>query len=208
MNTQNISRQSEPRMAVKKRKRAGIILDAAFECFNENGFKNATMAMIAEKADMSVGSLYNYHGTKEELLLNGILSSREGYTEEIAELAKKDFTCEERWIKLTGIYLASFSRYGKRVWREFMATVFSDAPERMRDIEQIDLPFIGGIQDILRAYPTQNSSHISNTIERSSVVIYQLWLHNTLRFMLSESISTEEIQYQFLEDLRILGLLD
>jgi AcrR family transcriptional regulator len=167
-----------------------------------------TMAMIADKADMSVGSLYNYHGTKEELLLNGILASREGYAEEIAELAKNNLTCEDHWIKLTGIYLASFSRYGKRVWREFIATVFFEAPERMRDIERIDLPFIGGIQNILLTYPNQSFSLISNTIERTTIVIYQLWLQKILRFMLSESLSVEETQLQFLQELRTIGLLD
>jgi len=208
MRTQNSTGQSESRMEIKKHERADRILDAAFKCFDENGFKNATMAMIANEADMSVGSLYNYHGTKEELLLNGILSSREGFAREIAELPVNDLTCEERWLKLTGIYLASFSRYGKRVWREFMATVFSDAPERIRDIEQIDIPFIEGIMDIVRAYPIHKSPPVLEDIEKVSGVIYQLWLQKILQYMLAESISAVELQSSFLEDLRTLGLLD
>jgi len=199
MKKQMIVDASESRMASKKRERSEIIMNAAFECFNENGFKNTTMAMIADKADLSVGSLYNYHGTKEELLLNGILSSRNGYADEISDLAKNELPCEARWIKLTDIYLASFSQYEKRVWREFMATVFSDAPERMLDIERIDMPFIDGIRDILHSYPVKNKS--------SAEIIYQLWLQKILRFMLSESVSAKDMQLIFLEDLRTLGLM-
>jgi AcrR family transcriptional regulator len=195
-------------MEKKKRERSGRILDAAFKCFNAKGFKNTTMAMIADEADMSVGSLYNYHGSKEELLLNGIFSSREGFAREIADLAVNDLTYEERWLKLTGIYLASFSQYGKRVWREFMAAVFSDAPERIRDIEQIDLPFTEGIMDILRANPTHDSSPVLENNAKYAGVIYQLWLQKILQYMLSESISSEELQSSFLEDLRTIGVLD
>ncbi len=193
------------RMDVKKRQRACIILDAAFACFDEFGFKNTTMAMIAGKADMSVGSLYNYHGSKEELLLNGILLSREGYAKEIADLALHKYTGEERWNKLTGIYLESFSRYSKRVWREFMATVFSDAPERVSDIEHIDLPFIQGIQKLLTEHATQSST---SPVETLTVVIYQLWIQKIFQFMLTDPMTAEEVQNLFLEELRAMGLLD
>lgn len=199
---------SESRMAVKKRERAGAILDAAFACFDEFGFKNTTMAMIAGKADMSVGSLYNYHNSKEELLLNGILLSREGYAKEIAELALHNYTGEERWMRLTGIYLASFSRYSKRVWREFMATVFSDAPERIGDIEHIDMPFIEGIQNILVAYVSPGFSLKSGSIERLTAVIYQLWIQKIFQYMLTDPMTAEEIQNKFLEELRTIRLLD
>jgi AcrR family transcriptional regulator len=43
MSKQNIDNPLESRMAVKKRNRAGKILNAAFECFQENGFKNTTL---------------------------------------------------------------------------------------------------------------------------------------------------------------------
>ncbi len=46
-----------------------IILDAALKTFSEHGYDDASMRMIAEKARMSVGSLYFHFKNKDELCL-------------------------------------------------------------------------------------------------------------------------------------------
>lgn len=42
-------------------------MDAALEVFADKGLKNATMDDVAERAELSKGSLYNYFKTKEHL---------------------------------------------------------------------------------------------------------------------------------------------
>ncbi|MCB1642135.1 MAG: TetR/AcrR family transcriptional regulator, partial [Xanthomonadales bacterium] len=49
------------------------ILDAAQQCFSENGFHGASMANIAETAQMSPGLIYRYFKGKSELI-HGIVS--------------------------------------------------------------------------------------------------------------------------------------
>ena len=49
------------------------ILDAAHRCFAERGFHGASMAMIAETAQMSPGLIYRYFAGKSELI-HGIVS--------------------------------------------------------------------------------------------------------------------------------------
>lgn len=49
------------------------ILDAAQRCFAERGFHGASMAMIAETAQMSPGLIYRYFAGKSELI-HGIVS--------------------------------------------------------------------------------------------------------------------------------------
>ena len=49
------------------------ILDAAQRCFAERGFHGASMAMIAETAQMSAGLIYRYFAGKSELI-HGIVS--------------------------------------------------------------------------------------------------------------------------------------
>ena len=49
------------------------ILDAAQRCFAERGFHGASMAMIAEAAQMSPGLIYRYFAGKSELI-HGIVS--------------------------------------------------------------------------------------------------------------------------------------
>ena len=50
-----------------------LILDAAQRCFAERGFHGASMAMIADTAQMSPGLIYRYFAGKSELI-HGIVS--------------------------------------------------------------------------------------------------------------------------------------
>ncbi|BDY12501.1 TetR/AcrR family transcriptional regulator [Hydrogenimonas cancrithermarum] len=51
----------------KKEKRKIEIMLTALELFSKNGFYTTTIPDIAKKMDMSVGNLYNYFSSKEEL---------------------------------------------------------------------------------------------------------------------------------------------
>jgi len=132
------------RMETKKMERATRIRNAATTCFQANGFKNTTMAMIADAADISVGSLYNYYKNKDDLLLQLIIVSQAEYNNDIEVILSQKSTIEKRWLGITDIYINSFTRYGKRVWREFFSTVLSEKPELMQHIAIIDQSFITG----------------------------------------------------------------
>ena len=55
------------RLSAEKQKK---IRDAAIKIFAENGYANAKMKTIAVAAGISVGSLYQYFDTKEEIFLD------------------------------------------------------------------------------------------------------------------------------------------
>ena len=60
-------------MAERKRKgkdKLPAIIDAALEVFAEKGFHNATIAEIARKAHVSEATVYEYCGSKEDLLFS------------------------------------------------------------------------------------------------------------------------------------------
>ncbi|MFZ5866386.1 MAG: TetR/AcrR family transcriptional regulator [Thermodesulfobacteriota bacterium] len=48
--------------------RKEAILDAALELFSERGFHGATVAMIAERADVGAGTIYRYFTDKDDLV--------------------------------------------------------------------------------------------------------------------------------------------
>lgn len=51
----------------EKQQRSEAIMEAALEVFAEKGLTNATMNDVAEKAELSKGSIYNYFKSKEHL---------------------------------------------------------------------------------------------------------------------------------------------
>lgn len=66
----------ERRIAARKEQ----ILDAAAYVFSRHGYERATTREIAEAADLSEGTLYNYFDNKQELLI-GVAK---GYADQIA----------------------------------------------------------------------------------------------------------------------------
>lgn len=188
------------RMETKKIERATRIRSAAIKCFQANGFKNTSMAMIAEAADISVGSLYNYFENKDELLLQPIFESQPEYNNDIEEILSLQTTIEKRWQGIINIYISSFTRYGKRVWREFFSTVLSEKPELMQNITIIDQPFIAAMVKLLEMSEKQNS-------EMTAKLLYRLWLQNLLQWILSEDVKPENILMKFMIDLKTLGII-
>lgn len=79
-----------------RQERKNAILDAAVHVFAEEGFHSATMAMVAKKAGISKGLIYNYFQNKEELvrylmitLVDDVLS--DFGLEETMEMTREDF---------------------------------------------------------------------------------------------------------------------
>lgn len=53
----------------KKKTRKEKIMEAALRIFSEKGFQNATIAEISKEAGVSEATIYEYFGTKEDLLI-------------------------------------------------------------------------------------------------------------------------------------------
>jgi AcrR family transcriptional regulator len=66
--------------------RRAQILNAAESVFSEKGYERATTRDIAETADVSEGTLYNYFGSKSDLLNAVAQSFADDITSEIAQI--------------------------------------------------------------------------------------------------------------------------
>jgi len=74
----------DKKLSRRERQKAGYyreILDAALELFTANGYHNVTMNQIAEKAEFSIGTLYNFFKNKEDLYHSLILEKYKEYAE-------------------------------------------------------------------------------------------------------------------------------
>jgi len=94
----------------EKRERRRSILQAAREMFSENGFHHATVDSVAERAEVSKGTVYLYFESKEALLAHLLL---EGLEELITELDQAytttvDLPADEQLTALARAYLGFF----------------------------------------------------------------------------------------------------
>lgn len=79
-------RRRTPRAEARAQSQRERILDAAQKCFIEHGFHGASMATIAETADMSAGLMYRYFENRNAIVLAIIGRELEGKRAKIEEL--------------------------------------------------------------------------------------------------------------------------
>lgn len=96
----------------EKRERRQSILQAAREAFFENGFHNATVDNVAERAEVSKGTVYLYFKSKEAILAHLLLDGLDELVEELeqAYAARKSLPADERLRRLAWAYLGFFQR--------------------------------------------------------------------------------------------------
>ena len=96
----------------EKEKRRQSILQAAREVFFENGFHRATVDNVAERAEVSKGTVYLYFESKETILAHLLLEALDELIEELeqAYAADESIAADERLRQLGWAYLRFFER--------------------------------------------------------------------------------------------------
>ncbi len=113
----------------KKERARQDIRAAAYELFRKKGYDDTRMEEIAEFADLSVGTLYNYFPSKGELLLSLIADSDDRYLREgRAMVAEPPRSAEIALAEIMVLATEHCVRHlGKSVWRHVSASSIANA---------------------------------------------------------------------------------
>ncbi|MBU1024021.1 TetR/AcrR family transcriptional regulator [bacterium] len=80
-----VKQKPKSRKEKEQEQRSNYILTMAEELFSEHGYENTSMAMIAEKSEFSVGTVYNFFPSKSdiysELLMRKMIEMIDGVQE-------------------------------------------------------------------------------------------------------------------------------
>jgi AcrR family transcriptional regulator len=95
----------------EKLQRRRDIMNAAKEVFFAKGLKMATMDEIAEKAELSKGTLYLYFQSKEELYLSLLEEGNKIFLEIISNEVSPNLTASEQLIRLSNAYYKFYRDY-------------------------------------------------------------------------------------------------
>jgi len=66
------------------------------DLINENGFKNTSMKMIADKTGIAVGTLYNYFSNKEEMIFHVIKKSWKQTFKKLDSILNENLSAEKK----------------------------------------------------------------------------------------------------------------
>lgn len=110
----------------QKAQRRDLIEGAAEALFAEKGFNDATIEEIAERAVVSPATVYNYYGSKDELLLALVARGEVGITERLGEFIER-VNQEEPADLVTDIILSNIedtlSALSRELWGHVVAYI-------------------------------------------------------------------------------------
>jgi len=130
------------------------ILDAAARMFAEKGFHRATTREIAEAADVSEGTIYNYFASKNDLLIG--MMTRMGESQVPPEMFEQGILDDAR-----EFYVALLQRrhvlvrQNKSILQAVLSEILTNQEMRERYNEQIVEPYLSMFEQYLRAQVEQ-----------------------------------------------------
>lgn len=96
-------------MSAKEAKKNSII-ENALKLFSKNGFYNTTIPDIAKSMKMSVGNMYNYFASKEELAKYAIKYSTNIIAKELRDVNNMDISSKEKIFVFTRKYFENVKK--------------------------------------------------------------------------------------------------
>jgi AcrR family transcriptional regulator len=99
----------------EKKRRANEILEAARQLFETKGFLNTTLQDVAREAEISVGLIYRYFDSKEDIFASLALKGAEQFDEDLETILKRTGSGRKRPVGaqvLEAIANSFFNFYG------------------------------------------------------------------------------------------------
>ncbi|WP_417450641.1 TetR/AcrR family transcriptional regulator [Kordiimonas sp.] len=141
----------------QKAQRRALIEKAAGELFVEKGFADTTIEEIAARAVVSAPTVYNYYGTKGDLLLALVARGEEGIEEALVNFSKQ--AADHDPIDLVAEVIRSnvndtLSALSRELWGHVVAFVATapDPDVAPRYLDTIASGLGAAIESVLKAY--------------------------------------------------------
>lgn len=178
----------------KKRRRRDRIYDAAIRLLSEKGFNNTHMRDISERAEVAVGTLYNYYPSKSELYMEIMEEKwREISHTHTRRIVQHVCSGEDLFSILKSILWPIFQdmiAMGMDDWGELFMAVFSSKNYMARGAS-MDMEAIEGLQHILAKL--QKRGLIQPSVEPVTVAttIYSIVAFNFLAILFIEGMDNK-----------------
>lgn len=193
-------------MSVREQKKKELqekIQVAARELFLEKEFDQVTMSQIAKKADVGLGTAYNYYGSKEELFLIA------GGTAFIfgQGIDATGITNVPTLILALANELTKLAQIERTVWRNSLSSLTKAAekkPKLFLDLVAIDHKFMEQIKEVLVELQSSQKLKIKAEADVLLEVLYGTMFTSFLFFIYSEEMSLEALETEVIAKLELI----
>jgi AcrR family transcriptional regulator len=194
---------------IRQKKRArteAAILRAAASLITRKGFEHTSIEDIAGRAEVGVGTVYNYFGSKNALLL--ALMQRD--TEDLlkggeAVLAQPPRKPETALTELFWIYAHGFlGRYDRKLLGEVFAAAFHQPEELGRELTRMDFQLMGQVGRLIARFQHEGVLKKSLPIEQASLVLYGAFAVAVIMYLQYAEISLESVRQQLTSSIELI----
>jgi len=183
----------------KKRQARHRIIRAATGLFAEKGMADTTMEEIAASSDVSVGTVYNYFGTKNALLLAGVEEETEKMVAAgMATLADPGDDPLIAVKRLIHVYLDDFSAWDPRLLREVMSAAFSQVggEELTSELAQLDRRLLEQMTVLLSRFHEEGRLADGVAVQEATLLVFSTFFLQLFMFMSLEGFEISDLYEQ------------
>ena len=158
------------RRARKKQRTRQAVLHSARRLMSSSGFEATTMQAVADDADVSAASLYNYFPTKQQLLLAVIGDACGALVVAGARVVARPPARPRVAIRrLLQAYLDGLCEVDRDLLRTAFGVSFSEPPERSESLIALDLTLMGQLQSLVARF--QSSGDVDAQVDPQSAAL-------------------------------------
>jgi AcrR family transcriptional regulator len=188
-----------PGIREKKQARTeAVILRSAAYLISRKGLERTTVEDIAERAQVGVGTVYNYFGSKNELLV--VLMERETrdlLREGESIQAHPGTAPESALTDLFWIYTKGFlTRFERRMLREVFAAAFYQPEALGKKMTRLDYELMGQVIELLRKYQQLGVIKRALPLDQAALVLYGSFAILIMMCLQYEEMSLENARQQ------------
>lgn len=178
----------------KKKETRKRILDAAAALFADRGFAATPMEEVAARAEVGVGTLYNYFGSKDRLLL-GVF---EDVTEEQLEHGQTivdapGHDAEKAVCHLLGHYLRLARIFDKNVMRELLAAALVQ-PERIEEYASLDVRLAAQVGQLLAVLQARGDVAPDVELQHAALTLYGAFVMPLLLYLSMDDMDEDTLE--------------
>lgn len=191
----------------KKKARRKRIFSAAVQLLKKEGFSKTSMNDIAARANLAVGTLYNYFASKNDLILAIFDHENENFikkiTNKIEKNLKSEMDAKEILIDIVYEFLQDIIFFGKQTMREVMTAFFSSEEYIEKGMRQ-DLQLIALLKNCIASL--QKEKRINTKIDASltSEIIYGIVFEQVLMYCMIPDFKKEKLKQHTKKQIEII----
>ena len=163
--------------------------------FGEQGFQATTMEEIAQAAGVSAGTLYNYFGTKNTIVLAHIGA-------EVAEMVEKGAAIVDAppadvivaVQKLTRVHLDRFIGIDRELLREMLAASFGPSSNLLPELIRLDYLLLEQLSSLLQHFA--DTGDIDPTVDsaEAAIAVYSVLATQLIMYLSVEDMSAAALR--------------